>query len=104
MGEVYRARDSRLGRDVAIKLIAATFATEASRVHRFEQEARAAGQLNHPNILVVYDTGLHDGAPYIVVNRGETDHDRLATLRLEGDVAELIPPAVAALEPPRALA
>ena len=66
MGEVYRARDPRLGRDVAIKLIPETFATDASRVRRFEQEARAAGQLNHPNILAVYDVGTHGGAPYIV--------------------------------------
>jgi Tol biopolymer transport system component len=66
MGEVYRARDPRLDRDVAIKLIPETFATDPSRVQRFEQEARAAGQLNHPNILAVYDVGVHDGTPYIV--------------------------------------
>src|SRR5688572_15354448 len=66
MGDVYRARDPRLDREVAIKLIAETFATDPSRVRRFEQEARAAGQLNHPNILAVYDVGVHDGAPYIV--------------------------------------
>ena len=66
MGDVYRARDSRLGREVAIKLIAETFAGDASRVRRFEQEARAAGQLNHPNILAVHDTGIFDGAPYLV--------------------------------------
>src|SRR4029079_15724772 len=62
MGDVYRARDERLGRDVAIKMIAETFAGDATRVRRFEQEARAAGQLNHPNILAVYDVGLHAGA------------------------------------------
>jgi eukaryotic-like serine/threonine-protein kinase len=66
MGDVYRARDARLARDVAIKVIPEGFATDASRVRRFEQEARAAGQLNHPNILAVYDVGLHAGAPYIV--------------------------------------
>jgi Tol biopolymer transport system component len=66
MGEVYRARDPRLGRDVAIKLIPEKFAKDANRVHRFEQEARAAGQLNHPNILTVYDVGTHQGAPYVV--------------------------------------
>src|SRR5205085_4042952 len=65
MGEVYRARDSRLGRDVAVKLITETFATDVSRVHRFEQEARAAGQINHPHILAVYDVGEHAGTPYI---------------------------------------
>jgi eukaryotic-like serine/threonine-protein kinase len=66
MGVVYRARDPRLGRDVAIKLISDTVATDASRMQRFEQEARAAGQLNHPNIVAVFDVGRHAGAPYIV--------------------------------------
>jgi len=66
MGDVYRARDARLARDVAIKVIPEALATDASRVRRFEQEARAAGQLNHPNILAVYDVGFHAGAPYIV--------------------------------------
>ncbi len=66
MGEVYRARDPRLGREVAIKLIADAFATDASRLRRFEQEARAAGQLNHPNILSVYDVGSEAGSPFIV--------------------------------------
>src|SRR2546423_1000799 len=64
MGEVYRARDPRLDRDVAIKLIPESFALDARRVARFEQEARAAGQLNHPNILAVYDVGVHAGTPY----------------------------------------
>src|SRR5882672_445721 len=79
MGEVYRARDPRLAREVAIKLIAETFATDAARVHRFEQEARAAGQLNHPNILAVYDIGVHAGAPYIVSEllEGESLRSRL---------------------------
>src|ERR1700704_1969707 len=66
MGEVYRARDPRLGREVAIKVLPETFAADRSRLHRFEQEARAAGQLNHPNIVAVYDVGTHAGAPYIV--------------------------------------
>src|SRR5688572_16684032 len=66
MGEVYRARDARLSRDVAIKLIPDSFAADRSRLDRFEQEARAAGQINHPNILAVYDVGNHAGAPYIV--------------------------------------
>jgi serine/threonine protein kinase len=66
MGEVYRARDPRLGRDVAIKLIQETFAADQDRVHRFAQEARAAGQINHPNILAVYDVGTYAGVPYIV--------------------------------------
>ena len=79
MGEVYRARDPRLGREVAIKLIPETFAADASRLHRFEQEARAAGQLNHPNILAVYDVGIHAGAPYIVSEllEGESLRSRL---------------------------
>src|SRR5262245_52344109 len=79
MGEVYRARDPRLGREVALKLIPETFATDASRLSRFEQEARAAGQLNHPNILAVYDIGTHAGAPYIVSELldGESIRDRL---------------------------
>ena len=63
---MYRARDPRLGREVALKLIADAFATDAGRLRRFEQEARAAGQLNHPNILVVYDVGAEAGAPFIV--------------------------------------
>ena len=66
MGVVYRARDSRLAREIAIKLIPEAAAMDPGRVHRFEQEARAAGQLSHPNILAVYDVGTHSGAPYIV--------------------------------------
>jgi len=66
MGDVYRARDARLDREVAIKLIAASLAADTNRVRRFEQEARAAGQISHPNILAVYDVGIHAGAPYIV--------------------------------------
>ena len=79
MGEVYRARDPRLDREVAIKLIPESFATDAMRVGRFEQEARAAGQLNHPNILAVYDIGAHAGAPYIVSEllEGESLRSRL---------------------------
>ena len=66
MGEVYRARDSRLGRDVAIKVLHGAVAVDDDRRRRFEQEARAAAALNHPNILAVFDIGEHDGAPYIV--------------------------------------
>ena len=57
MGEVYRARDARLDRDVAIKVLPASSPSDAERLRRFEQEARAAGALNHPNILAVYDVG-----------------------------------------------
>ena len=66
MGEVYRAHDPRLNRDVAIKILPAAFLADADRHARFEQEARAAAALNHPNILAVFDIGQHDGAPYIV--------------------------------------
>ena len=66
MGEVYRAHDSRLGREVAVKVLPAGFSVDAERLRRFEQEARAAGALNHPNILSVYDTGTYGGAPYVV--------------------------------------
>src|SRR5499427_7611140 len=81
MGEVYRARDPRLGREVAIKVLPASFAQDADRLKRFEQEARAAGVLNHPNITAVYDFGSHDGAPYIVTEllEGETLRARLST-------------------------
>jgi Tol biopolymer transport system component len=79
MGEVYRARDPRLGREVAIKVIPEAFAADSGRLRRFEQEARAAGQLNHPNILAVYDVGSHAGAPYIVAEllEGESLRSRL---------------------------
>src|SRR5512146_324215 len=76
MGEVYRAKDPRLGRDVAIKILPASFSSDADRLRRFEQEARAAGVLNHPNITIVYDIGTSssDGAPYVVQEllEGET--------------------------------
>ena len=66
MGEVYKARDTRLGRDVAVKVLPASFAADAERLRRFEQEARAVAALNHPNIVAVHDIGQHDGAPYLV--------------------------------------
>src|SRR5262245_14654327 len=66
MGEVYRARDTRLNREVAIKVLPADFAKDADRLKRFEQEAHATSALNHPNILTVHDIGTHDGAPFIV--------------------------------------
>jgi Tol biopolymer transport system component len=80
MGEVYRARDERLKRDVAIKVLPASYSQDADRLRRFEQEAQAAGALNHPNITAVYDIGAHDGAPYIVTEllEGETLRARLA--------------------------
>jgi eukaryotic-like serine/threonine-protein kinase len=66
MGEVYRARDPRIGRDVAIKVLPASLANDADRLRRFEQEARATGTLNHPNLLVIFDFGSHDQSPFIV--------------------------------------
>ncbi len=80
MGEVYRARDTQLGRDVAIKVIPASIAVDKDRLRRFEQEACAAGALNHPNILVVHDIAAHDGSPYVVSEllEGETLRKRIA--------------------------
>ncbi len=84
MGEVYRARDTRLGREVAIKLLPAKYSKDAERLRRFEQEARAAGMLNHPNILTVYDVGTHQGSPYLVSEllEGETLRDRIRAAQL----------------------
>ena len=66
MGEVYRAKDTRLNRDVAIKVLPAGFAQDAERLRRFEQEARVVATLNHPNILAIYDVGNEGGSPYLV--------------------------------------
>ncbi len=66
MGEVHRARDARLGRDVAVKVLAGAFAQDEDRLRRFEDEARAAGSLNHPNLLTIFDVGTYDGSPYLV--------------------------------------
>ena len=80
MGEVYRAHDQQLSRDVAIKVLPTAFSDDADRRRRFEQEARAAGGLNHPNILAVYDIGIERGSSYLVTELldGETLHDRMA--------------------------
>ncbi|HTO90086.1 MAG TPA: serine/threonine-protein kinase, partial [Candidatus Sulfotelmatobacter sp.] len=66
MGEVFRARDTRLGRDVALKTLSPTFAQDPERLERFEREARAAGSLQHPGIVTLFDVGSHEGRPYIV--------------------------------------
>src|SRR5438105_8183043 len=79
MGLVYRARDPRLGREVALKVLSRG-ASEPAAVQRFRQEARLAGSLNHPNVLVVHDVGEHEGEPYLVSEllEGQTLRERLA--------------------------
>jgi serine/threonine protein kinase len=79
MGRVYRARDSRLDRDVAVKVLPSVYATDADRLRRFEQEARASGALSHPNLVTVYDVGIDGGCPYLVTELldGETLRDRV---------------------------
>jgi len=79
MGEVYRARDPRLKREVAVKVLPTSFSQDTDRLRRFEQEAQAAGALNHPNITAVHDIGTHEGQPYIVTEllEGETLRSRL---------------------------
>jgi len=69
-GEVYRARDARLGRDVAVKVLPTSFAADPERLRRFEQEARAVAALSHPNILALHDIGQHDRAPFLVSDIG----------------------------------
>src|SRR6266852_1889541 len=88
MGEVWKARDARLGREVAIKVLPPSFSRDPDRLRRFEQEAKAAGLLNHPNITAVHDIGMHEGAPYIVTEllEGETLRARLALEQLRHDV------------------
>ena len=79
MGEVYRARDTRLGRDVAVKVLPSSFASDPERLRRFEQEARTVAALNHPNILAIHDVGTYEGAPFLVTEllEGETLRERL---------------------------
>src|SRR5882757_981522 len=80
MGEVFRARDERLGRDVALKLIRPASSDNADHLRRFELEARAAAALNHPNSVAVYDVGFNEGTPYVVCEllEGKTPRKRLA--------------------------
>src|SRR5436190_23108006 len=80
MGEVYKARDPRLDRFVAIKVLPTAFANDADRLARFEREARAVAALSHPNILSIFDVGSHDGHGYAVMELldGESLRDRLA--------------------------
>src|SRR5437879_2486144 len=79
MGEVYRAHDRRLDRDVAIKVLPSFLSSDPDRLRRFEQEARAAAALNHPNILAVHQLGTYEGAPYLVSEllQGETLREQL---------------------------
>jgi serine/threonine protein kinase len=79
MGEVYRASDDRLGRDVALKVLKPSLANDQDRLRRFEQEARAAAALSHPNIVAIYDIGMHAGAAFIVSEllEGQTLRQRL---------------------------
>src|SRR5215472_5737355 len=79
MGEVYRARDTRLGRDVAVKVLPEGLTDDADRLRRFEQEARIIAALNHPNILGIHDIGTHDGAPFLVSEflEGQTLREKL---------------------------
>jgi eukaryotic-like serine/threonine-protein kinase len=80
MGEVYLARDLEIGRDVAVKVLPSTFSSDKDRLQRFQQEACAAGALNHPNLLSIYDVGKHDGSPYVVSEllQGETLRTRIS--------------------------
>jgi hypothetical protein len=105
MGEVYRALDTRLGREVAIKVLPASFSQDSGRLRRFEQEARAAGLLNHPNIVAVYDVGTHEGSPYVVTEllEGETlrsclGGDRLSPRKAIGHARQIAQGLAAAHE------
>jgi hypothetical protein len=80
MGEVFRARDTRLGRDVAFKVLSASFAGDPDRRARFEREAQAVATLSHPNVIAIFDTGVHEGQLYVVMEllAGQTLRERLA--------------------------
>src|SRR5277367_2142388 len=85
MGEVYRAKDTRLGREVALKILPESFARDPDRLRRFEQEAKAVAALNHPNIMAIHDIGEQDGVPYLATEllegnslRAEMDEGKLS--------------------------
>ncbi len=90
MGEVYRARDPRLGRDVAVKVLPEEVAADAQRLAFFEREARAVAALNHPNILTVHDVGTHDGTPYVVTELLEGENLRELVLRRSPTVRQVL--------------
>jgi len=102
MGEVYRARDERLGREVALKVLSESFARDPERLRRFEQEARAVAALNHPNIVGLYDIGSQNGSPYLVSEflEGQSLRDMLrfgpVPARKAGDYAVQIASGLAA--------
>src|ERR1700678_4283504 len=96
MGEVYRARDTRLGRDVAIKVLPEALAHDADRLRRFEQEARTVAALNHPNILAIHDIGEDGGSPFIVSEllegtslRAELEHGPIAPRKASDYAAQI---------------
>ena len=102
MGEVFRARDTRLDRDVAVKVLPRDFAADADRLRRFEQEAKNLAALNHPNVLTIHDAGVHEGTPYLVSEllRGRTLREELEAgalpLRQAADFALQIAQGLAA--------
>src|SRR5919199_654964 len=102
MGEVYRARDTRLGRAVAVKVLPASVSQDADRLRRFELEAQSTSELNHPNILTVFDVGEHDGTSYIVSEllEGETLREHMdgaaLSVRKATDYAQQIARGLAA--------
>jgi eukaryotic-like serine/threonine-protein kinase len=93
MGEVWRAHDTRIDRDVAIKVLPEELAADADRLARFELEARAAGALNHPNVLTVFEMGTHEGHPYLVTEllEGATLRDKLGDTRTGTAGGERLP-------------
>src|SRR5205807_1796747 len=94
MGEVYLAQDTRLGRKVALKLLPAFFTTQDERVRRFEQEARAASALNHPNILTIYEIGQIDSRHFIATEFIEGETLRQHMLKSHMEINEVLDVAV----------